>query len=132
MDNGVNIHLSESMIDAIRARGGGISAGEITDGLKHWNGLLSAGEQELAQTFTADELARLTRAIAEQAREDRTTFREFWNMSTKKLGHIAELKEENLGERCLRLGELAGLALKSRVSGVIVFPPGTGGRPRKK
>lgn len=130
-DNGLDIHLSESMVEAIRARGGRTSAAAITDSVKQWNGLLSAGEIELAQALTAQELEEAVAILTSQAKADRLNYREFWGMSTERLCEIVRMHKENIAHRMVRLGELAGMALKARVGGVIVFPPGTGGRPRK-
>lgn len=129
-DNGMNIHLSNEMVEAIRKRGHSTSANEIQKTVCRWQGFLNEGARELDRIFTRQELEEITRIIITQAKEDRLTHKEFWDMNAERLGETVRMYKEELGEKMVRLGELAAIALKERVGGVIVFPPGTGGRPR--
>lgn len=132
MDNGVNIHLSDEMLAQMRRAGQGTSGTEITASLVKWQRLINQGKRDLLQTFTAKELEEIEKIITTQVKVDKLTHREFWSLSTERLGEIVRLYEEKLGERMVRLGELAGMTIKERVCEVIVFPPGTGGRPKSE
>lgn len=134
IDNGVNIHLSESMIDAIRARGGEVNASAIKYIICKWHGLINTGEQELAVKFTEKELDLIIGTIAKQTRQDNLTYTEFWGLSAERLAMMINLEEgaEKLAVQCLGLSELGALALKEHISGVVALKTGLGGRPRKK
>ena len=97
-----------------------------------WQRLLNTGERELAQTFRAQELEEVVEIIVQQAKADRLNYRDFWGLSIGRLGEIVRMYKENLAEKMVRLGELAGIALKERVGGVIAFTPGAGGRPKRQ
>lgn len=131
-DNGLNIHISEDMLKQIRQRGHGTSASAITASVIKLQGMINNGERELSKTFTADELEEAVGIIARQAKADRITYNEFWGLNAERLAAIVGLHDESLAERMVRLGELAAMAIKERVGGLIVFPPGTGGRQRKQ
>lgn len=131
-DNGLNIHISDYMLEEMRKRGQGTSGSAIKATVIKWQGMINHGELELAEALTPDEIQMAVRMIARQAKADRLTHKEFWGMSAERLAAIVEMHDESLGERMVRLGELAAMAIKERVGGVIVFPPGTGGRPRRQ
>lgn len=131
-DNGLNIHISDYMLEEMRKRGHGTSGSAIKATVVKWQGMINNGELELAEALTPDEIQLAVRMIARQAKADRLTHKELWGMSAERLAAIVEMHDESLGERMVRLGELAAIALKERVGGVIVFPPGTGGRPRRQ
>lgn len=131
-DNGVDIHISNDMLEQMRKRGHGTSGSAITASVMKWQGMINNGERELSETLTAGEIEEAVGIIARQAKADRLTHKEFWGMNAERLAAIVAMHEESLGERMVRLGELAAMAIKERVGGVIVFPPGTGGRPRKQ
>lgn len=130
-DNGINIHLSDDMVEQMRKRGHRATGTEITASVIKWQGMINNGERELAVGMTAHEIENAVIIIAQQAKADRLTNREFWGLSTERLAAIVGMHDEKLAGRMVRLGELAGMALKERVGGVIVFAPGTGGRPRQ-
>lgn len=129
-DNGLDIHLSNDMIGQIKRRGHAISGTEIKNTVIKWQGLINEGERELAEVLRDHEIEEAARIITMQAKIDKLNHKEFWGMNAERLGEIVRMYKENIGDRIVRLGELAALALKERVGGVIVFPPGTGGRPK--
>lgn len=130
-DNGLNIHITDNMLEEMRKRGHGTSGSAIKATVIKWQGIINNGERELTEAYTPDEIELAVRMIARQAKADRLTHKELWGMSAERLAAIVGMHDESLGERMVRLGELAAMAIKERVSGVIVFPPGTGGRPRQ-
>ena len=129
-DNGVDIHITESIMEEMRRRGHAVTGRAIVETVIKWQGLMNEGERELAKSFTPGDIAIMVEILVAQAKADRLTHREFWGLGAERLGEMVRLHNEKLGERMVRLGELAALALKERIGGVIVFPPGTGGRPR--
>lgn len=129
---GISIHLNEEMVEAMRSRGQKATACAITETICRWHSMMMAGEKELAASFTAQEIDEAVCMIATQAKLDRLTHKELWGLSAERLAAIVGIQAESLGERMVRLGELAAAALKERVGGVIVLPPGTGGRPKGK
>lgn len=131
-NNGLDIHISDDMLEQLGKRGHGTSSSAITATIIKWQGLINNGEKELAKAFSAEEIDEAVGIITRQVKADRLTHREFWGMNAERIGAIIKLEEEKLGERMVRLGELAAMAIKERVGAVLVFPPGTGGRPRRK
>lgn len=131
-DNGLDIHISDDMLEQMRKRGHRAIRSAIVATIIKWQGLINNGEKELAMAFSAEEIDEAVGIIARQVKADRLTHREFWGMNAERIGAIIKLEEEKLGERMVRLGELAAMAIKERVGAVLVFPPGTGGRPRRK
>lgn len=131
-DNGLNIHISDDMLEKMQKRGHRTSGSAIKATVIKWQGMINNGERELALAFTPDEIELAVRMIARQAKADRLTHKEFWGMSAERLAAIVGMHDESLGERMVRLDELAAMAIKERVGGVIVFSPGTGGRPRRQ
>lgn len=131
-DNGINIHLSEDMAEQLRKRGHRLTGNAMAQTIIKWQGFLNNGERELTEALTVEEIDAAEHAIAIQIKADALTHKEFWGMSAERLAAIVAMRDKKLGERMVRLGELAAIALKERVEAVVVFPPGTGGRTKKK
>ena len=129
-DNGLDIHLSEDMVEAIRRRRQGVSATEIRGIVCRWCGMLNAGKAELQKAFTDEEIAAIIKAVSEQARADGLKTRELWEMGAARIAAIAGIKHEELYDRCLGLSELAAMYIKEMVCGATVMHAGYGGRPK--
>lgn len=130
-DNGVDIHLSEAMVEAIRKHGHGASAGEVKRTVCRWCAMLDAGECELRRTFTDGEIRDIVDAVAAQARADGLNSRELWEMGAGRLAEIVGMRQENLRGRCLGLSELAAMWIKEEAGGAVAMRAGYGGRPRR-
>ena len=123
----MDIHLSGADIREIERRGGEITAEAVRDVICRWHSLLNAGARELAWEFSEEEARALVDILARQTRADRLSHKDLWGMGMDRLARIVGMHSKGLGERCLKLDELAGMALKERVGALVSFAPGGGG-----
>lgn len=130
---GINIFFTHDQLEKIRKKGHRATAGEIKKTVCRWQGLVTAGEKELAAEFDRKEQEIITNAIIKAVRIDQLNNEEFWGMNAERIGGIIEIcaDEPEIGERCLELSELAIIAIKERVAEVVNLPTGKGGRKKK-
>lgn len=131
-DNGLDIHISDDMLEQMRKRGHGTTGSEIKKTVCRWCGMLNAGEAELRREFTDDEIAAIVGAVAAQARADELKSRELWEMGADRLAAIVGMRHEDLYERCLGLSELAAMYIKEKAGDAVAMRAGYGGRPKGK
>ena len=128
---GIILELTADMVDAMTRNGKKPSASAIKATVCRWHTMIDDGEVELSKTFKPHELARVLSVVIEMVRLDRLNHEEFWGLSAQRVGEIVCLQHEELGGRCMELSELAILALKQRVSEVVMLPTGRGGRMKR-
>lgn len=131
-DNGLNIHISDDMLEQMRKRGHGTTGSEIKKTVCRWCGMLNAGEAELLREFTDEELDTIIGAVADQARADELQSRELWEMGADRLAAVVGMRHKELCERCLGLSELAAMYIKEKAGDAVAFRAGYGGRPKEK
>ncbi len=133
-EGGIGIFLTDGQVRAIRRRGHGATASEIRRTVCRWQGMLAAGEKELAAEFSDDELSKIVGAVAGAARADRLNHEELWGMGAQRIARIVEFfdGDRDIAGRCLELSELAAMAIKERAGEVVPLPTGKGGRRKKK
>lgn len=129
-DNGLDIHISNDMLEQMRKRGHGATGSEIKKTVCRWCSLINAGEAEMRRTFTAGEVEAITGAVAAQVRADELMVRELWEMGAERIAAIVGMRHKELYERCLGLSELATMYIKEKAGDAVAMKAGYGGRKK--